>query len=247
MNKEALVNELINKYRDLVSDRYEYEKLESQFVLDESVTKELTDKVKTYFLEYIYPTPEQRKILNIAFENLDKHIKNPTHLLKLLGDAPAIIIKFGWQFPKAIKAGFQSLKSFKKASKFENDLVRIAEELKIKLPISYNDFEQIMANLSADELKEFISDFEGLFSSLTDSKLLQKTTEILKQLVKKMEAEKKFYSTEEIEAIKIGIGILENGYHLFDNMSKAEKKEMVSLIMKAENQFLIDLRVKYNN
>lgn len=244
-NKEALINELIDKYRDLVSDRYEFEKLESQFVLDESVTKELTDQVKAYFLDYIYPSPEQRRILNKAFDDLDRHIKNPSHLLKLIGDAPAIFLKFGWQFPKALKAGFQSLKSFRKASKFEGDLLRIAEDLKIKSPISYNDFELIMANLSEDELREFIDDFEGLFNSLTDIKLLEKTTKILKELVVKMETENKFFSKEEIAAIKIGIGILENGYHLFDNMSDAEKKEMVSLIMKAEHQFVIDLRKKY--
>ena len=103
-----------------------------------------------------------------------------------------------------------------------------------------------MTNLSEDELREFIDDFEGLFNSLTDIKLLEKTTKILKELVVKMETENKFFSKEEIAAIKIGIGILENGYHLFDNMSDAEKKEMVSLIMKAEHQFVIDLRKKYN-
>ena len=245
MKKETLLNELIENYRNLIINRYDFKKLEQQFILDESVTEELTEKVKAYFLNYIYPSPEQRAILNKAFEDLDKHLKNPTHLLKLIGDAPSIIIKFGWQFPKALKAGFQVLKSFNKASKFENDLVRIAKELKVTSPISEDDFELIIANLAEDELKDFIDDFEDLLTSLTDSKLLKKTTEILHELVLKMEDEKKFYSKEEIDAIKIGIDILENGYHLFDNMSNAEKREMITLIMKAENQFIIELNEKY--
>ncbi len=245
MKKEELLNELIEKYRDLVSDRYDFKKLESQFVLDESVTEELTNKVKAYFLNYIYPSAEQREILNKAFDDLDKHIKNPSHLLKLIGDAPAIIMKFGWQFPKALRAGFQALKSFNKASKFEKDLVKIAKKLKIESPISQQEFEEIIDNLDTADLRDFINDFEDLLSSLTDSKLLRKTTDILTELVTKMEEDSNFYSKEETDAIRIGIEILENGYQLFDNMSNAEKREMISLIIKAENNFIEEMNEKY--
>lgn len=246
MKKEELLNELIENYRFLISERYDFKKLESQFILDESVTKELTDKVRNYFLEYVYPTPSQRELLNKAFNDLDKHIKNPSYLLKLVGDAPAIIMKFGWQFPKAIKAGFQILKSFNKATKLENDLVKIAKKLKVESPITQDDFELIIANLAEDELRAFITEFEDLLNSLTDSKLLRKTTDILNELVVKMEEDKKYYSKEETDAIRIGIDILENGYQLFDNMSNAEKREMITLIIKAENQFIIDLNEKYS-
>lgn len=244
MKKKELLDEMIEKYRILVAERYEFEALEERFILDESVTPELTDKVKAYFLNYIYPSKEQREILNMAFDDLDKHIKNPTHLLKLLGDAPGIILKFGWQFPKALKAGFQTLKSFKSASKFEKELVRIAKKKKAQLPISNQLFEEIIADLPRHELIEFIDEMEDLLTSLTDSKLLKKTTEILNELVGKMEDDN-FYSEEEIDAMKIGIDILDNGYHLFDNMSKAEKREMIELIIKAENHFIEELEEKY--
>lgn len=245
MKNQELQHELIENYRKLVAERYDFNSLQAKFILDESVTPELTGKVKDYFLQYIYPSKHQREILNKAFEDLDRHIKNPTHLLKLLGDAPGIIFKFGWQFPKAIKAGMQSLKSFKSASKFEKDLVRIAKKKKATIPISPIQFEQIIAALPKDELREFIEEFEDLLSSLTDSKLLKKTTEILKELVEKMEEQSTFYSEEEIAAMKIGIAILENGYHLFDDMSSAEKEEMIILIMKAENHFIDELEEKY--
>jgi len=246
MKKDTLFNEIIDNYRILVAKRYDFKTLESQFILDESVTEELTNKVKAYFLDYIYPSAQQREIIDTAFENLDKHIKNPSHLLKLIGDAPGIIIKFGWQFPKALKAGFQVLKSYKKASKFENELIEIADDLDIESPISFDDFELIVANLDKDDLKDFVADFEDLLSSLTDSKLLKKTTDILNELVIKMENQPKFYSKKETDAIKIGIEILENGYLLFDNMSNAEKREMITLIMNAENLFIEELDEKYH-
>lgn len=245
MKKEELLGELIENYRELVGERYEFEALQERFLLDESVTPELTNKVKSYFLHYIYPSPDQRKILNKAFADLDTHIKNPSHLLKLIGDAPGIILKFGWQFPKAIKAGMQILKSFNSASKFEDDLVKIAKQKKVKSPISNKEFEEIIADLSPTELKDFIDQFEDLLTNLTDSKLLKKTCQILEQLVEKMEEDPDFYSEEEVAALKIGIDILENGYHLFDNMSNAEKREMIDLIIKAENHFIEELKERY--
>jgi hypothetical protein len=246
MEKYKLRHELIDNYRKLVAERYDFNSLQAKFVLDESVTPELTEKVKAYFLNYIYPSNDQREILNRAFENLDKHIKNPVHLLRLLGDAPGIIIKFGWQFPKAIKAGMQTLKSFKSASKFEKDLVKIAKKRKASIPIAMQKFEEIIADLPQDELRNFIEEFEDLLTSLTDSKLLKRTTEILNELVAKMENQHEFYSKEEVSAMKIGIDILENGYQLFDNMSSAEKEEMIALIMKAENYFIDELEEKYH-
>jgi hypothetical protein len=247
MKKEDLLNELIENYRELVAERYEFKSLQSKFILDESVTQELTDKVKTYFLNYIYPSKDQREILNKAFQDLDKHMKNPSHLLKLVGDAPVIIFKFGWQFPKAIRAGMQTLKSFKAATKFEKDLLKIARKKGAKSPIGAKLFEEIIADLPQDELRDFIDEFEDLLTSLTDSNLLKKTTEILKELVSNMKDQDKFYSSEEVAAMRIGIDILENGYHLFDNMSAAEKEEMIELIMKAEHHFIQELDEKYHH
>lgn len=246
MKNKALLDELIMRYRDLVAIRYDFENLQENFVLDESVSRELVDRVKSYFLEYVYPTPDEREILNKAFNDLDRHIKNPSHLLKLIGDAPGVLLKFGWHFPKALKAGFQILKSFKAASSLEKDLLSISLKKKVKLPLSAKDFEEIIADLPQDELKEFIEDFEHLLSALTDTKLLKKTSEILHELINRMKVESSFYSEEEVEAMQIGLDILENGYLLFDKMSDAEKREMIDLIIKAETKFLEDLAEKYN-
>ena len=87
---------------------------------------------------------------------------------------------------------------------------------------------------------------EDLLTSLTDSKLLKRTTEILKELKSKMEKEKAFYSDEEIDALQIGIDILENGYLLFEKMNNHEKDEMIQLIMQAENHFIDELNEKYH-
>ena len=71
MEKKILLDEMIEKYRVLVSERYEFDSLEAKFILDESVTPELTDKVKSYFLNYIYPSKDQREILNKAFDDFN--------------------------------------------------------------------------------------------------------------------------------------------------------------------------------
>lgn len=226
----------------MVNDRYEYKYLKKNYQLDESITKELTDEVRLYFLNYVYPDASQREMLNKAFTDLDKHIKNPLHILKLVGDASGLILKFGFQFPKALKAGLQTLNSFKTARELETELSKNAENLKLKYPISQEDVKLLISKIQQKKLEKFIDSFQDLLNSLTDTKLLKKTIEIMDLLIEKMKLQKGFFSADEIKAIDLGKNILEAGYSIFKNLSEKQKKLMIELILNNERNFIKSLK-----
>ncbi|MCB0538292.1 MAG: hypothetical protein KDE33_12285 [Bacteroidetes bacterium] len=241
MDKKLLDN-IIDNYRQMVNNRYEYDYLKNNYELDSSITKELTDEVKLYFLNYVYPDADQRDMLNKAFSDLDKHIKNPLHILKLVGDASGLILKFGFQFPKALKAGLQTLNSFKTARELETELSKNAEKLKLKYPIEIKDVEHLISKIEPKKLENFIDSFDDLLSSLTDTKLLKKTIEIMDALTAKMKLQKDFFSPDEIKAIDLGKNILEAGYSIFKNLDENQKKIMIELILTNERNFISNLQ-----
>ena len=238
MQQPNLSSALIEAHRALVAERYVFENLNKIHKLSPEVTTEKVKAVKAYFLGYIYPEFEKRQKINAAFDNLDKHFKNPSHLLDLIGNGAAMAFKFGFQFPQALKAGLSSLDSFKAAQKFEKALYDAAIQENISEPISLEKYEALFATLPKKQLLSFIDSFNDLLQSLTNTKLLKKTVAIIKDLIENMKAKPKIYDVKDIEGITIGVEILENGYNLFKDMSEKEKQIMTELIIKTEKHYL---------
>ena len=241
------VNELvIDTLRLTVEERYQYKILIKMVSPGFSISKEFVDELRIFFLQFIYPDANARIVLNKAFENLDKHFKNPKHLLDLLGSAISMSFKFGLRFPKALKTGLLTLESFQQAMKFEDELCAKALALNIKLPVTIDDFEKLVSTLPKEQVQDFINNSENLFIALTDIPLLEKSIEIISELVKKMESKSDIYDYNDIEGIKTGLKILEGGHHLFYNLKMEDKRMIIELIMKVEHQNLERIFQKYN-
>lgn len=238
MSEPTLSSALIEAHRKLVAQRYVYENLINIIELPPEVTKEKVQAVKTYFLGYIYPEYDKRQKINAAFDNLDKHFKNPSHLLNLIGNGAAMAFKFGFQFPQALKAGLRSLESFKAAQNFEQALLQAAKKEGVKPPISIDEYEVLFATLPKKQLEGFIDSFDDLLQSLTDTKLLKKTVAIIRDLIENMKAKPDIYDKQDIEGIRIGVEILDNGYQLFKDMTDKEKGIMTHLIAQIEKYYL---------
>lgn len=238
MSQHKLSDNLIEIYRQLVGERYQYEAFQTITELDESITRERVEQVRAYFLNFIYPDASSRNKINMAFDNLDKHFKNPTHLLHLIGSGAAMALKFGFQFPQALKAGLTSLESFKSAQAFEKALLYAAIEQNLKPPISLKEFEKLISTLPKEQLKEFIQSFDQLLESLTNTALLKKTVAIINDLIEKMKNHPDIYDKKDLDGITMGVKILDAGYHLFSEMTEKEKKIMTSLIIEVESYHL---------
>lgn len=240
-------NDIINKFRDMVAKRYDYAELKERFQpFPEEITEKMIVKIKVYFLESIYPEAEQRKELENAFAGLGAYVKSPKKMWGLLGNMSSAIFKFGTQFPAAMKAGFSGLSAFHGAKQFESEMARIAMELNLEAPLSDEDFERVMSNLPKEDIESFINDVKSLFKTMTNTKLIFKTIQILENVVGTMRKKPDLYPSAEVDGIMLGRGILQNGFDLFSAYDDATKEKMVEYIYKNEIWYANTVYEKYN-
>ena len=95
--------DIINKFREMVSNRYAYNDLKDRFDLPSKINESIILEIKAYFLESIYPEAAKRKELEDAFAGLGSYVKSPRKIWGLLGNMSKAIFKFGRQFPPHLK------------------------------------------------------------------------------------------------------------------------------------------------
>ena len=245
MNKEVLRSQIIEQYRILTVDKYQYARLAEQYDLPAFVTQKRVEEIKKYFLDFVYPDPKTRKSLDNAFESLDGHIKAPGKLVMILMDATSVLFKYGRHLPKIFKAGLKALQSFRQASAFELMLVdtaMVSKEASIK---DTNELKQLIAKLPDIEVKAFIQGNDALFDALMDHKLTKNTIDIMHTLIKKMTKRTNVYSKEDIAGVELGRDILEGGVALVSEMSEAEGRQLLELIKRVETESINEIFEKY--
>lgn len=245
MEKEELEQALIVAYRQLVTERYQFDQLETQYELPSVVTPDRVEEVRHYFLQHVYPDYETRQKLNDAFDSLDGHIKNPGHLLRLLMDASGLVLRHGRHLPKIMRTGIKALQSFRKASGFEKMLLEEAVERKMDLPIDQEELKILIASLPQSKVNAFIEDNDALFDALMDRKLMQKTGKIMQELIKRMRKKPQLYSTADVDGVQIGLNILEGGVEIIKGISHYEGQEVLEFIKMVERDGMDDIFERY--
>lgn len=236
MSQENLTSEqhVVEKFREMVAKRYVYEDLKSRFNLPATITPEVIDDVKEYFLGTIYPEYQERQRLENAFGNLATYIRQPKKVMGLFGNMTGALFKFGRHFFQALKAGFASLDSFVGAKKFEHGMAEIANRNSISPPMSDEEYEDCYYQMDKAEIVQFINDVKSLFGAMVNTPLLLKTINILDDVTKTMQKHPKIYPQEDVEGIKLGRELLNKGYNLFSKYDETTKQEMVDIIYQNE-------------
>lgn len=232
----TLSEEIIETLRITVNERYQYKNIKNIVSPDPFITKERVDDLRNFFLHYIYPDREARRALNNAFDNLDKHFKNPSHLLDLMGSGFSMAFKLGFSFPKALRTAMHTLESFKVATQFEEILYTVAKRKGLKPPISVEEFDMLIRSLPRNRVEAFIESSEELFRLLTHIPLLKKGIDVIGELIEKMKKKPDIYDQTDIAGITTGYNILHAGYQLFKNMSEHEKNVIVDLVITVEGK-----------
>lgn len=241
-------NDIINKFRDTVAIRYEYNNLKAVFPeLPASLDESVIGQIKHYFLESIYPPAIERKALEEAFAGLGSYVKSPKKIWGLLGNMSSAVFRFGRQFPTALKAGLAGLSAFQGAKDFEAKMVEKAMELNITVPMSDDDFDSIMAKLPKKELDNFVKDVKSLFKIMSNTKLIEKTIMILDSVRETMQKKSHIYPKNEIDGILLGRDILNKGFDLFSQYDEKTKQTMVEYIYKNEILNINTIFNKYNS
>lgn len=238
MSKKEILKEVIVGYRQVIEERYQYDRIKEKYDLPDSFDEKRVAVFRNYFLDYMYPPPEQREELDAAFEHLNNYIKQPEKLIRLLVDSTRLLFKHGRHLPKILMAGMKALKSFVAASSFENKLVQSAIEMELQAPYGKAEITTLLGSLARKDIEQFIKNNEALFDTLHDRVLVQKVKEIVEYLITAMKKRPNIYAPEEIRALELGYNLIREGDTLFDQLDKGDQQRIFDFIIEIEREVL---------
>lgn len=230
--------DLIENYRKVVAKRYDYKTVAATFELPDGVDKEVVDSLRKYFLESLYPQATQREKLDAAFEELQNYVLHPGRIADLLGNIGSAILRFGFQFPTAVKSGISALEVHTSAKHFENSLLQGAKKNNFTVPITDEQFVICLRSIPKQQLEKFVDEVSGLFHSFSNTDLLSKTISIMDDVLARMYSKPDVYSATEIEAIELGREIIRKGHDLFLHLDEQTKLDILELVKANEQDFL---------
>jgi len=239
--RDQVLEEVIIGYRNVVSQRYQYENLEKKYRLPEIIDDKRVSQIRDYFLEYIYPGIEKRKELNAAFESLDDYVRHPKKLFKILLDSRKLLFRYGVHLPKILNTGLKALNTFKAATKFEDNLVEIARKDRIIPPYEIGEINTFIRSISRKEIEGFIDSCKLLFDTLHDRRLVKNLKEILSFLIKKMKEKEESYTSNEIRGLELGLELLRKGDLLFNELPEKDQKRIIEMVIKIERDALDEI------
>ena len=238
MTKKTIHTEVIHGYRNIIHERYQFDTIRKKYTVPPSFDLEKARSIHNYFLNYIYPSPEKREVLDKAFHSLDNYIKHPEKLLRLLIDSSKLLWKYGRHLPKILRAGLHALKSFRSANSFEDQLVEQAISMQMRPPYDRSKFSILIRALPKKDLDEFVNSCQSLFETLHDRELVRKVLEIVNYLIQQMQQRPQVYGKEEIQGLEVGRDLIWNGNTLFEQFPPKERQAVFDLIFALERDGL---------
>lgn len=236
-----LKHHLILKYRQLISKRYQYKVIKGIPGLPAVISPEVVEELRQYFLNNLYPEPELREKLDEAFGELENYVLHPSKVWGLVGDLAGAIFRYGFQLPAALKAGLSALEAYTSTKHFENMLLHAAIEKGFKIPLSDDEFNECLTAIPQKDLEDFIEEVSGLFYAFTNTELLGKTISIMQDVVSTMQSKPELYGKNEVEAIELGIDIMQKGLGLFAGYDDESKDKMLQFVVSYEREFIYGL------
>ncbi len=233
-SKEDILYEVIIGYRKMLADRYQFDHISSIYHIPDSFDEERVARYRNYFLTYVYPAPEVRDELNLAFNSLDDFLLHPEKVFRVLMDSTFVLLKHGRHLPRILKTALKAFQSFKTATRFENQLVETALKLELKPPFVAEDIHKMISGLSRKEIDHFIDMNRAMLETLYDRKLMLEITGIVEQIVKNMKRHVRSYSVQEINGLEMGMSMIKEGNQLFDQLSKTDQNQIFNLIIGME-------------
>jgi hypothetical protein len=243
MNKK-LKHHLIDKYRESINERYDYDNIKDDEHLPKSFTRKTVNELRTFFLDNLYSSPASREKLDGAFMQLETFITHPSKIWGLLGNLPSAILQFGFHFPAAIKAAASALETHTSARHFEDTLLQAAIDRGFTVPLSEKQFMECLGALPDEQLQSFIGDLSSLFRTISDTELLSKTIQIMQDVLRRMDEKRDVYGPEDKDAIALGIDLFKKSYALLEKYDEEMKEAILNFVIYNETKFIDSLHKK---
>jgi hypothetical protein len=216
MNVE-LKNHLIEKYRESIKARYDFDVVKKDKKFPRVFTREMVDELRDFFLQNLYSPPAHREQLDAAFKQLETYIAHPTKVWGLLGNLASAVFQFGFHFPAALRTGMSALQTHTTARHFEDMLLQAAADRNYTVPLTEEQFKECLSSLDGELLQQFVGQLTELFMAITDTSLLEKTIQILKDVLARMLKRRDLYGPVEF--------ITNNELKIIEGLNPAGKKK----------------------
>lgn len=228
----------IELYQKSLVSRYSKENLQS-YPEFHTISEKTILELLSFFLEYLYPSYENRKKLDAAFDALSGFVNHPTKIWGILGNLAMSIFRFGKHFPMALKAGVSALHSYVTAHSFEEDLVFALDAQKNPKEFLESEFamEKLISFVEKEKADAFRNDVCALFSIFSDKELVRKIILIMEDILQKMESKPMIYTESDKNGILLGVAILKEGRKIFDLLTKEEMNLVLQAIDTIENDY----------
>ena len=150
-------------------------------------------------------------------------------------------MQFGMQFPNAIRAGLTSLQAYTSAIGFEEAMLHAALDKDFKEPLSDEQFFECLRAIPHKSLDNFINEASVLFIVISDATLLTKTMNIMRDVLRRMKSKPDTYNADQIEAIQMGLELMEKGYELLKPYDEETKRDIIAFITENERDFIAEI------
>jgi hypothetical protein len=231
---KEILNGVVIGFRKLIYDRYQYDEVVSKYEIPDSFDEERMARYRNFFLDQIYPHPENREPLEEAFRSLDNYLTHPDKLLRIVFHSAAIVFRHGRSIPRLMGAGIKVFKSFRTATDFEVKLVRKAKSSGKLPPYSSADINSFVVALRKKEIHDFVVNTTNLLELLNDKRLVREIITIMKELIARMKKSPKDYSKSEIGGLEIAFQMLIEGNGLFESLSTVDQKRIIEVVVAIE-------------
>lgn len=214
---------VIEAYRGELSRRYSEANVR-RFPELETIPVEVIGRLRDFFLQYIYPTPESRGMRDSSFDEMGNVLKSPRKLWPLFGTAVSSLWKLGGHIGAAIQAGLRTLEAYIESKRLERAMIEIA----LKENVAPEDFRKpetvahTVRMIPKKKVVRFQKDMLLLFESLANVELLESSLGILKDSRKIMAGRPQTYNERELAGLDFGLELLTGGYELFRSLSPEE-------------------------
>jgi hypothetical protein len=214
--ERKLRHAVLRFYREELRDRYQLDNIRRFSSFDEVSDTQIVE-LRDFFLQQIYPAPEDRERLDAAFDQLSSMLKSPKRMQPLLGSALTSLWRMGAKLPAAISAGRATIDAYVKTRVLENAMIEEALRLGLK-PEDYNKRERMIHLLNAvpeDQVLQLIQDILQLFRALSNVEMLKVAVQFMHSCIKVMEKRPDLYTEEDLAGVKLGVELLQQGLTLF--------------------------------
>jgi len=224
----TLEEAVIEFYREEIRQRYQLDRMRRVKQFD-SISDEMLDALRNFFLDRLYPPQEMRADLHAAFDNVGHLLRSPKRLGPLLRAALMSMLRLGAHLPAALSAGIATVDALRETRTLESQMLDVAGRLNIgpEHASERKTMLRIIAGLPEETVKKLIGDVLRLFEALSDVKMLSGMLRILERCKDTMEARPETYGDTDRKSISLAIEVLRGGHELFMNIKPKDFPRLI--------------------